>query len=182
MTIVSFILFALLAALAIAGALGVVLLRNAVHSALSLVGVMIALAGIFLLMNAELVAAIQIIVYAGAIVVLFLFVIMMLNLRAPEELPRRNLLLRVVGGLFAVALLAQMAFAAVAFTKGTQGVETASGGADFVQLAGAMMTQYALPFELVSILLLAAIIGAVVVARRDMPGESNSSEMKVEES
>lgn len=175
MTIVSIILFALLAAVALGCALGVVLLRNAVHSALSLVGVMVALAGIFLLMNAELVAAIQIIVYAGAIVVLFLFVIMMLNLREPEQLPAKNRALRVLGSLFGVALLAQLVFVALSL-RGMSGVAMASGGADFVQLAGAMMTQYALPFELVSILLLAAIIGAIVVSRREAPESEDGSE------
>jgi len=168
MTLLSTLFFVLFAAVAIVAALGVVLLRNAVYSALSLVGVMVALAGIFLLMNAELVAAIQIIVYAGAIVVLFLFVIMMLNLREPERLPARNKVLRIIGTFFGLALLGQMAFAALA-VRGAAPETAATGGADFVQLAGAMITQYVLPFELISVLLLAAIIGAIVVSRREIP-------------
>ncbi len=178
MSILSSVLFTFFAGVAIAAALGVVLLRNAIHSALALVGVMTALAGIFLLMNAELVAAIQIIVYAGAIVVLFLFVIMMLNLREPEETPRRNWPVRVIGALFSLVLLAQMGFAGLMLigrqAAAPEGTAAVSANAGFAHLGGQMMTQYALPFELVSILLLAAIIGAIVVSRRPTPDEEEN--------
>lgn len=176
MTFLTYILFGLFAAVALAAAVGVVLLRNAVHSALALVAVMVALAGIFLLMNAEIVAAIQIIVYAGAIVVLFLFVIMMLNLRQAEQLPARNRPLRILGAAFGAVLLIQMAIAAMAVKGGSSAAPPASGAAGFTEMAGAMITQYALPFELVSVLLLAAIIGAIVVSRRAL--EENTEEVE----
>ena len=172
MTVLATILFVGLAAVAIAAALGVVLLRNAVHSALSLVAVMTALAGIFLLMNAELVAAIQIIVYAGAVVVLFLFVIMMLNLREPEQLPKRNLPVRILATLFGLVMLGQLVFAGLGLLRPENAIDaTAAPAPAFAELAGQMMTQYALPFELVSILLLAAIVGAVVLSRRQTQEE-----------
>ena len=79
--------YIILAGLAVAGSAAVVLTRDTVHSALSLVGVMLCLAGIFLLLHQEFIAAIQVIVYAGAIMVLFLFVIMLMNMREKEHWP-----------------------------------------------------------------------------------------------
>src|SRR5262247_1867301 len=97
------ILFYVFAALAVVSALGMVLnLRNTVAAAMSLVVTMIALAGIFVLLEAHLVAVIQIMVYAGAIVVLFLFVVMLLNLRADEFAPGRQRLLKLAGALIGV--------------------------------------------------------------------------------
>jgi NADH-quinone oxidoreductase subunit J len=170
--------YGILFVLTLLSALGVVLWRSAVHAAISLVVTMLSLAGLFLLMQAELVAAIQVVVYAGAIVVLFLFVIMMLNLREPESPVKRLRWVRFAGLALAAALLAQT----VVFTVGALGAETApepvavaanqEREAAFDAIGVKMLTQYALPFELTSILLLVAILGAVVVARRSpAPGE-----------
>src|SRR5262247_982074 len=103
------ILFYVFAALAVVSALGMVLnLRNTVAAAMSLVVTMISLAGIFVLLEAHLVAAIQIMVYGGAIVVLFLFVVMLLNLRADEFAPGRQWPTKLVAGLVVFAVGAQL--------------------------------------------------------------------------
>jgi len=185
------IIYFLFGAIALVGAISVVACRNAVHSALSLVVTMIAIAGLYLMMNAELAAAVQIIVYAGAIVVLFLFVIMILNLREPEAPSKRLKAVRLLGILLAAALLGQVIGASrwafdsdrviseVEFQEPVRPAMaryySANASDDLGQTtnlqpaAGIMLTQYILPFELISILLLIAIVGAAAVARRKPP-------------
>ncbi len=162
--------FFVMAPLLIAAALGVVLNRNPIRSALSLVVTLFLLAVTFIFLDAYMVAALQVIVYAGAIMVLFLFVIMLLNLQSePREGPVRP---RVVGwtagGLGLVALV-------VAFWRiGTAGPQTAEGAippADFgttAALSQRLFTHYLLPFEITSVLLLVAMVGAVVLAKRKL--------------
>lgn len=165
------ILFLAVGAIAILGAVGVVTLRNAVHSALSLIANMVALAVLFLMLNAQFVAIVQIIVYAGAVMVLFLFVIMLLGEKAQEgreRLPGQRVFAAVLGAL----LLAEIVYVAQPnLLPGLPGKATpemvAQGGN--VQLVGKLLfSDYVFPFELTSVLLLVAIVGAVVLAKRKL--------------
>jgi len=157
---------------AVVAAMRVILVRNAIVSVLHLIVTLVALAVIFLQLNAEFVAALQVIIYGGAIMVLFLFIVMMLNLRKDEfgadQLPG----VRFLGGMAFATLLVQLV---VMFTGAREGTRAARVAGDFgsIQAVGhELFGDYLLPFELTSILLLAAVIAAVVVARRRHEGES----------
>jgi len=159
------VLFYVFAALAVVSALGMVLnLRNTVASAMSLVVTMVALAGIYVLLEAHLVAAIQIMVYAGAIVVLFLFVVMLLNLRADEFAPGRQWLTKSAAALVVLAVGAQLLrlFSGDLPEPGPP----PAGFGGFEQLGIALYTDYVLLVEVASLLLLAAIVGALILAKR----------------
>ena len=160
------ILFYILAALAIAGALGVVLARNPVYAVLSLVATMFAISGIFVVLQAYFVAVIQILVYAGAVLVLFLFVVMLLDM-APETLFRlKGNTLKIGGTLFAGFILWEILMAAglTGVVPGSNGPGTAQGTPAAVgQL---LFTRFSLPFEVASLLLLVGIIGAIVLAKK----------------
>lgn len=160
------IIFWVAAIVAVFAALRVVLVRNAIVSVLHLIVTLVALAVIFLQLNAEFVAALQVIIYGGAIMVLFLFIVMMLNLRKDEfgddPLPG----VRFLGGVAFATLLVQLI---VMFTGAREGTRAARVAGDFgsIQSVGHhLFSDYLLPFELTSILLLAAVIAAVVVAKR----------------
>jgi NADH-quinone oxidoreductase subunit J len=161
----SLALFYLFGGVALVSALGMVLnVRNTVASAMSLVITMVALAAVFLLLDAYLVAVIQIMVYAGAIVVLFLFVVMLLNLRSDAFPAPRSVLWKLVGVAATGALL-------VAFVRFLPGripppAELAPGFGGYREVGRALFTTWVLPFEVTSYLLLAAIVGAVVLAKR----------------
>ncbi len=159
------ILFYVFGSLAVLSALGMLLnLRNTVAAAMSLVVTMIALAAIYVLLEAHLVAAIQIIVYAGAIVVLFLFVVMLLNLRHDEFASRRQWLLKTVAAIFGVLVLAQLLrVLAIGLPEPPPLPE---GFGSYRQLGIALYTDYVLLVEMASLLLLAAIVGALILAKR----------------
>jgi NADH-quinone oxidoreductase subunit J len=154
----------------LAGALGVVLSKNPVHSALSLVMTLFAIAVLFVAQHADFLAAVQVIVYAGAIVVLFLFVIMLLgvdrseNIRSDPLVAQRPVaFITVLLVLLEVLLLARSRWA----TGATSVAGPASGpGSNVQKLATAIFSQYLLAFEVTSVLLVIAVIGAVVLARR----------------
>ena len=158
-------LFYVMAGIAVLSAIGMVLnVRNTVAAAMNLVVTMVALAGVYVLLEAHLVAVIQIMVYAGAIVVLFLFVVMLLNLRRDEFAPMRQKLLRYLGGgVAAVVLVALLRLLPEAFPDPVPLPER-YGGYDAV--GRALYTDFVLPFEITSLLLLSAIVGAVVLAKR----------------
>jgi NADH-quinone oxidoreductase subunit J len=156
--------FLVLAAVAVAGALNLILQRHPIHSALSLIVVMVALAGLYLLQGAEFIAAVQIIVYAGAIMVLFIFVIMLLN-AGEEERTNLSRQARMVGVPLGVAFLAEAAYWIGRATSrlGTippQAVSTRD-------LSSLLFREYVFPFELTSFLILIALLGALVLARRE---------------
>ena len=162
----SSVLFFIGAAGAIAGAVGVVMLRNPFYSVLALAFHLVSLAALFLLLRAEFVAAAQVIVYAGAVMVLYVFVVAYVG--GGEQLTTRGAL-RVLGPLFALALAIELCIAMLG--AGLKGVN--SKGAAFVPGFGAprsigqlFLTKFLFPFELASILLLVAAVGAVVLARR----------------
>ncbi len=145
----------------------VILSRNPVHSAMALVGTFFFLAGEYVLLWAHTIAVLQVLVYAGAIMVLFLFVIMLLSLTEADLEPGKMTLARVVGGASAAGLCVVMVNTLSA-TRGMGHVMTAEETPVFGTLAEmgrVIYTQYLFPFEAVSLLLLVAIVGAVVVAK-----------------
>jgi NADH-quinone oxidoreductase subunit J len=156
------------AALALAGALSVVIAQNPIRSAMGLLLLILSVAGLFLALDAQFLAAIQLIVYAGAIVVLFLFVIMLLGPMSTAPSDRRGLVVRVFGGgLFALAGLGALTAVAHAAAGGARmpvpPVPASFGGID--AFGSVLFADALVPFELSSALLMVAVVGAVAVAR-----------------
>jgi NADH-quinone oxidoreductase subunit J len=161
----SLLFFYVFAAIAIAGALGMVLnTRNTVAAALSLVLTMVSLGGVYVLLEAYLIGVLQILVYAGAILVLFLFVVMLLNLRRDEFSPQRQRVTKIVAAAIGVVVLAQF----LQIIQGAFGAPatTSQGFGGYRQVGAALFTDYLLAFEVTSLLLLAAMVGAVILAKR----------------
>jgi NAD(P)H-quinone oxidoreductase subunit 6 len=161
------ICFFLLSAAVVLGSLGVVLLPNIVYSAFLLGGVFLSVSGLYLLLNASFVAAAQILVYVGAVNVLILFAIMLVNkkenLAAIPGLPLRRILSGLVcAGLF--GLIMRVAFTTPWALPGPVPV----GEEATIRIGEHLFSDYLLPFELASVLLLMAMIGAIVLARRDV--------------
>ncbi|MBI3668865.1 MAG: NADH-quinone oxidoreductase subunit J [Acidobacteria bacterium] len=167
------VLFYFFAGLAVVSAILVVTRRNAVHSAIFLITALLATAGIFLQLRAEFLFIVQIILYVGGIMVLFIFVIMLVNLDVALHQVQFNRQTW-VAGILALALGAQVALAFRLVQKNPQGSEilrlprgSAAQLAPNTELVGRTLFQnYMLPFEIASILLLVAMIGAVVMAKR----------------
>ena len=159
------LIFFVLAGLAVLGALSLVLQKHPIHSALSLIVVMVCLAGLYLLMGAEFVAAVQIIVYGGAIMVLFIFVIMLLN-AGEEERTDFSKIAKFAGLPLALALTASIAAAVVKPSAGIKPEHDVIAGAT-TQISTMLFTEFVYPFELTSFLILVAIIGALVLAQRE---------------
>jgi NADH-quinone oxidoreductase subunit J len=157
------LIFFLLAAVAVIGALSLILQKHPIHSALSLIVVMVALAGLYLLMGAEFVAAVQIIVYGGAIMVLFVFVIMLLNAGA-EERTNVSKLAGFAGIPLAVALTGLLAAAVARSEDAVQAATQTGVTAPTKALANLLFQDFVYPFELTSFLILVAILGAIVLA------------------
>ena len=161
------ICFLILSAVIVSGSLAVVLLENIVYSAFLLGGVFMAVAGLYLLLNASFVAAAQILVYVGAVNVLILFAIMLVNkkekLKPIEGLKTRKLISGgVCGGLLILLLRVSIT------TEWNSPGPTSIGEEATERIGEHLFTDYLLPFELASILLLMAMIGAIVLARRDV--------------
>lgn len=161
------LLFILFGAMAIGCALGVVAQRNPLYSAISLIGVFISLACLYVMLAAPFIAAVQVIVYAGAIMVLVVFVIMLLNVEAEEHRrPRLRFLVPAAVALAAV-LIAEVAFILVSVQEAQVVPGSSTSDVGVTQSIGsALFTRYLLPFEITSILLLMAIVGAMTLARR----------------
>jgi len=157
-------IFLVLAAFTVAGAVSLILQRHPIHSALSLIVVMVSLAGLYLLQGAEFVAAVQIIVYAGAIMVLFILVIMLLN-AGEEDHTNVSRLAKFVGVPLGIVFLAE-----VAFWIGRATTHLPSAPPESVStrnLSTLLFREYVFPFELTSFLILIALLGALVLARRE---------------
>jgi NADH-quinone oxidoreductase subunit J len=160
------IVFFVLAALSVIGALSLVIQKHPIHSALSLIVVMVALAGLYLLMGAEFVAAVQIIVYGGAIMVLFVFVIMLLNAGVEEH----TSISKLAGppGLLLVIALAGFIAATVARSSSIVQAASQSGNlSDTRTISTMIFKDFVYPFELTSFLILVAVLGAIVLAQRE---------------
>jgi NADH-quinone oxidoreductase subunit J len=182
-----FILFFLFAAAALLSAIMMILHRNPVYSAIFLIVTLFALAGFYVLLNAPFVASVHIIVYAGAIMVLFLFVIMLLNLKRDPSRERAKVARRAFATLLIIILLAEIGILIGApFFAGTMESEAGqmAGGAvvglangsstdstvtgNTANIGRELFTTYLLPFEIASVLLLVGMIGAVILAKRKL--------------
>lgn len=161
-------LFLLFAFIAVASAVSLVVQTHPISSALSLVGVMVSLAVLYLLLGAEFIAAAQIVVYAGAVMVLFVFVIMLLN-AGTEHKSSKSSMVQWFGIPLLVVFIGVISFivqslvpksAPVVFGSFTQGGP--------LEVGRALFTAYLLPFEVTSILILIALIGAIVLARKEI--------------
>jgi NADH-quinone oxidoreductase subunit J len=162
--------FIILAAVMLAGALGVVTLRQPVHAALSLVLTLLALAVTYVTLEAHFLAVIQVIVYAGAIMVLFLFVIMLLNVQGQQPPPHLSWMRPLA---YLAALLAAVGIAITAFVDRSplpsSGQVAALQGGSAEQVGTLLFSHYVLAFQLVGVLLLTGIVGAVSLAQRGNP-------------
>jgi NADH:ubiquinone oxidoreductase subunit 6 (subunit J) len=167
------VLFFIAAIGAIAGAIGVVGLQNPFYSVLALVFHLLSLAALFLLMQAQFVAAAQVVVYAGAVMVLYVFVVAYVGgLEDPLTEPRP--VVRAVAPLFAAALLVELSIAIAGSSLkaiDTEGADLAAGFGSPAQIGELFLTRFLIPFEVVSLLLLVAAVGAVVLARRENESE-----------
>jgi NADH-quinone oxidoreductase subunit J len=160
---IEMVLFFLLAIVAVASGVGVVAQRSAVRSALFLLVNFCCLAGLYVLLNAQFVAVVQVIIYAGAIVVLFLFVVMLLGMERAEETTDLRRYQWISGILLGALLLAGLVWAVIQTTS----VTVSDWVSDGVRAIGqALVTSYVIPFELAAVVLLVAIIGALVLAKR----------------
>ena len=161
-------LFFLIAFLAVASAVYFVFARNPLYAILSLIVTMFSIAGMYVLLNAQFLGIVQIIVYTGAIMVLFLYILMMLNLNKEDESKKANLPKFI--GIFSVCILFVGMLGAY---KGLSGKTTAAAGIDHSvgltkNLGKLLFNEYVLPFELASILILAGIVGAVLIGKKDL--------------
>jgi NADH-quinone oxidoreductase subunit J len=159
------IAFYFIALLMIASALLVVLHRNPIYSALGLVNTLFLIAVSFVMLDAELIAMLQVIVYAGAIVILFLFVIMLLNVEK-ETRTSRLPKIRTAGAALALLLALELSVFAIVHRPADAPQQLPAGFGSTEVLAEDLFTTSMLPFELTSLLLLVAVVGAVVMARR----------------
>lgn len=171
---ISPIFFTLFASIAIACSLLVILKKNPVASAFSLVMVFFSFAGIYAMLDAHLIAALQVLVYAGAIMVLFIFVIMLLNVDLPSfDLGRSHFLQRVLVGVGCAVLFGMFVWS---FKESPDTAPVAQFTPEKIEAAGGntrvvselLFSEYILPFELTSVLLLGAIIGTVAIAKRKL--------------
>ena len=174
---VSLILFYIFATIAVVSAILVITRKNVVHSAVCLAGTLLSVAGIFLTLHAEFLAGVQVIVYVGGILVLFVFVIMLISVEKTIH-ERQFGKGWVVGLLAAVLLIAELGFVvwrgkgSLVLAQPAEPAQSALGFTGNSQLVGeALYTSYLLPFEIASILLLVAIVGAVALAKRKMQAE-----------
>jgi NADH-quinone oxidoreductase subunit J len=158
-------IFLVLAVIALVSGGLVVFQRHPLRSALWLIVNFFAVAGIYLLAHAEFIAAIQVIVYAGAIMVLFLFVIMLLNLRQPEAEVRFLHLGQKVGGIVLAGFTVLLVIYSITRVALPPGKAAPPGLGNTESIAKLLFTDYLLPFEVTSVLLLVAIVGAVVLAK-----------------
>ncbi len=171
------IVFVVGAIVIIAGALGVILSRNPVHSALMLIMTLFGIAVLFVAQEAHFLAAVQVIVYAGAIVVLFLFVIMLLGVDQAESLDTEPIGgQRPAAGVVALASVGLIVLLAVRAVQVSTGARSVSGeldaeGSNLENIARVLFTDYLFAFEVTSVLLVIAVVGAVVLSRRPAPGD-----------
>lgn len=158
--------FIFLSLMAIGGAVMMLVSKNPVHSILWLIVVFFAISGHYILLNAQFLAIVNIIVYAGAIMVLFLFVVMLMNLNADTE-PVKNYRMQLIGIISGGSLLLVL-LAALMKIDTENPVELKTGEAGLIDNLGhTLFTNYVLPFEISSILFLSAIVGAVILSKKD---------------
>ena len=164
-------LFIIFALIALASALNILLQRNPLYSALSLICTLAALSALYMMLHAQFIAAIQIVVYAGAIMVLFVFVIMLLNVQKDQPQIEKQKGLRYLAIPFAGLLIAETFYVLRLVPERTMpqvAVESADRAIGTTWSIGTnLFTDYLLPFEVTSVLILMAVVGAIVLARRE---------------
>jgi NADH-quinone oxidoreductase subunit J len=161
------ILFILLSVMAIGSALMVITRKNPLHSVLYLVITFFAISGHYILLNAQFLAIVNIIVYAGAIMVLFLFVVMLMNLNTEVE-PQKNRLAQIAGVVSGGSLFLVIIAALVKSKSVTGAMELQTGDYGLIKTLGKVLfNDYVLPFEISSVLFLSAMIGAVVISKKE---------------
>jgi NADH-quinone oxidoreductase subunit J len=190
------ILFIVFGAFAVIGALGTITRKNIIHALLLLVFTFLNVAAIFFLTQAYFVAMIQILVYAGAIMVLFVFVIMFLNLRTFQEEEQTHRRQRLIALVLAVLMLAEfvVVLAGVTFTSAKGGfspAEVAAAGGNSKAFGEALFNNMLLPFEVASVILLVAMVGAIILVKKEKaaqlatrawePGAETTADMIEEE-
>jgi len=162
------ILFWFLSALAVGGALMVVASKNPVYSILYLIVTFFAISGHYVLLNAQFIAIVNIIVYAGAIMVLFLFVVMLMNLNAETEPPQKKRYLFFAGIIAGCSLMLVLVAALKSSASTEQLVQMKDGDVGLISNLGKVLfTEYVFPFEISSVLFLSAMIGAVVISKKE---------------
>ena len=161
------ILFFFVALVAITSAVYFVFARNPLYSILSLIVTMFSIAGLYILLNAQFLGIVQIIVYAGAIMVLFLYILMMLNLNKEDESKKQNLMK--FAGVFSAGLLLIAILGAFRGFKIDKIAGDVDSGVGLTKSLGRLLfNEYVLPFELASILIFAGIVGAVLIGKKDL--------------
>ena len=169
---VQIVSFGILAVMMIGTALGVVLLPKIVHSAFLLAGVFISISGLYILLNADFVAAAQILIYVGAVNVLILFAIMLVNKQEDfSEVPNR-LIRKVATGIVCLGLFALLGTMVLVTPWSLDATSPAVIENTIIAIGEHFFSDYLLPFELASVLLLMAMVGAIILARRDLIPES----------
>jgi NAD(P)H-quinone oxidoreductase subunit 6 len=175
------ICFTVLSLVILIGALGVVLLESIVYSAFLLGGVFMSVAGLYLLLNASFVAAAQVLVYVGAVNVLIIFAIMLVNkkedLKAIENIKSR----RIISTSICLTLLSLLIRVDLSNTWGLAESNASIGEESTIRIGEHLFSDYLLPFEVASVLLLMAMIGAIVLARRDVMNEDISTGLPVDQ-
>jgi NADH-quinone oxidoreductase subunit J len=159
------IIFWILSAIAVSCALGVILSRNPVNSVMFLILTFFAISGHYILMNAQFLAIVNIIVYAGAIMVLFLFVIMLMNLNADVE-PQKGQLVQ-LAGVISGGVLFLVVLAAIKTARPLEIDQTSNEIGLIDNLGKVLFTKFVLPFEISSVLFLSAMIGAIVIGKKE---------------
>lgn len=165
------LLFIIFAVIAVASALNILLQRSPLYSALSLIGTLLALSALYVTVRAEFIAAVQIVVYAGAIMVLFIFVIMLLNVPKDQPQIEKQKGLRYLAIPFAGLLIAEIFYVVRPIRLNSlppipAGTAGQAAGTTW-SIGTALFTDYLLPFEVTSVLILMAVVGAMVLARRE---------------
>ncbi len=161
--------FIFLALLALGTAVGMVVSRNTVNSALFLVLNLVALAGLYLILEAQFLAVIQVLVYAGAIMVLFLFVIMLLNLDAEKSLFNKFRVKYFIAFLLGITVLSQVLYSLGNVSDMLPEISPEMAQIGTVEAVGSVLfTEYLLPFEITGILLTAAVVGALLIAQHNV--------------
>ncbi len=162
------ILFLFLSAVALGGAIMVVASKNPVHSILYLIITFFAISGHYILLNAQFLAIVNVIVYAGAIMVLFLFVVMLMNLNAESAPPQKNKYILYGGTIAGASLMLVLVSALKQTTQGNHRMLVNSGAGGLIENLGKVLfTDYVFPFEISSVLFLSAMIGAVVISKKE---------------
>ena len=167
------ILFWFLTVLALSGAIGVVASKNPIYSVLSLIIVFFAISGHYVLMNAQFLAIVNIIVYAGAIMVLFLFVIMMINLNAETE-PVKNIYMKMAGIISGLTLMIVLVAALSHSENATIVMKQGTGIGLTENLGKALFNDYVIPFEISSVLFLSAMVGAILIGKKESVKQTNT--------